>query len=183
MEVNYNRPGNYKVRPYTRDEVETIYKLFMDKRINNEPGQDPVQILADAIFTVHFNKVDQAPPNTPVRAGHPRYYQILEEMATLHDIKAHDYSGSETPLANFYHSRDFGIDPIWGVLTRMSDKWQRICNLAKLGFTNNRVKGETIRDSFRDLAAYCIIAEIIYTEEELDKIPSDYDPIVGSNQF
>lgn len=33
--------------------------------------------------------------------GHPKFYQILEEMAQLHSDKNHDYAESDRPLGNF----------------------------------------------------------------------------------
>jgi len=38
---------------------------------------------------------------TKQRHGHPRFYEILEELSTLHSMKNHDYATGGDPLGNF----------------------------------------------------------------------------------
>lgn len=100
-------------------------------------------------------------------SGHPMFYEILEEMKQIHATKNKDYGGGD-PLGNFKTSAEsLGVSPFKGVLVRMSDKWSRISNIVKSGETH--VKDETIEDTLKDLACYCILAIIIKRETETKK--------------
>lgn len=95
--------------------------------------------------------------------GHPRYYEILEEMANLHEAKSRDYDGTSAPLSGFHEGEDFEV-PAWlGVLIRMGDKWGRIKSLVGQG-GSGQVKEETLADTLTDLAAYAIICRILREE-------------------
>lgn len=112
----------------------------------------------------HGWQVPTQEPQAPESLGHPRYLQILREMESMHKAKAHDYSGNREPFANFRGSIRFGVTPFIGALIRASDKWERICSLISNGGVGH-VANETLQDTLRDLAAYCIIAEILLEEE------------------
>jgi len=72
--------------------------------------------------------------------GHPRFYQLLEEMKKIHDKKNSDDTKASDPLSNFELVEDFGI-PAWvGVLVRMSDKYSRIVQLTNKRSTVKRLK-------------------------------------------
>lgn len=67
--------------------------------------------------------------------------------------------GNDT-LANFYRvERDFGIDPMVGLITRMSDKMSRIENL--LDDPDLEKVGEALQDTYTDLGAYALIAIMV----------------------
>lgn len=96
--------------------------------------------------------------------GHSRFYELLWEIAEIHGRKNKDYAGTEHPLSNLKESERFGI-PAWkGTLVRMSDKWDRIVNLAK--HNNPAVKSESITDTLMDLAVYSLLAIILFEEHE-----------------
>ena len=63
--------------------------------------------------------------------GDPRFYALLEEIASLHSRKNHDYAPDDDPLYNFRRAARVGVEPWRGVLTRMTDKWSRIEELSK----------------------------------------------------
>lgn len=90
-----------------------------------------------------------------------RFRDITEEMAKLTEAKNHDYGGNDDAWKNF---REFGK---LGILVRMSDKWARI-KTALHEIREFKVKTETIIDTIRDLAVYCIIL-IIWIEAELSQ--------------
>jgi hypothetical protein len=117
--------------------------------------------------------------------GSPRYYEILEEMAELHERKARDYSGDREPFANFRDSVKLGVEPWRGVLVRILDKWNRIESLLGQGGTG-MVKDETIIDTSRDMSAYLLIFEILYSESVSGGLGSEdqnnADAISGSEQ-
>lgn len=95
------------------------------------------------------------------RHGDPRFYALLEEIATLHSRKNHDYAKSDEPLSNFNRSRALGVEPWRGVLIRMSDKWSRIEQLSG----GKVAKNESLRDSLIDLAVYALI-DVLLLEDE-----------------
>ncbi len=46
-------------------------------------------------------------------------------MACTHADKNHDYSGDSDPLSNLRQCEAYGIDPIDGLITRLTDKDSR----------------------------------------------------------
>lgn len=98
--------------------------------------------------------------------GHPRFFQLLEEAADLHARKSAGYAGIDNPdpLANFRASEKIGVSAFKGCLIRLSDKFERVCNLARL--PDNEQVGETIIDTLKDLSVYANIAICLYEEEQ-----------------
>jgi hypothetical protein len=81
-------------------------------------------------------------------------------MAELHKKKAQDYGTDADVLANVRASADFGV-PAWiGVMIRANDKMIRIKSMAKKGYLTN----ESVEDSLMDLAAYALLALVLYRE-------------------
>ena len=94
-------------------------------------------------------------------AGHPGYLKLLDEMRALHEAKAADYGRGADPFANVRASAEFGI-PAWvGVMVRAGDKLHRIKSLC----VNGSLKNESVEDSMMDLAAYALIALVLYREQ------------------
>ena len=90
-----------------------------------------------------------------------RFHQILAEIGALHDRKQQDYGLSNDPFANVRGSVDWGL-PAWvGAMVRASDKLRRLQKFA----TTGKLANESVIDSFRDLAVYAIIAEVLFEEE------------------
>lgn len=103
------------------------------------------------------------PQTTPTerKAGDPRFFKILEEMAHLHILKSRDYGQGDDPLANLRSASEFGL-PAWlGVLVRMNDKMIRLKAFA----SKRTLANESVVDSLRDIACYAILAEILLQEE------------------
>lgn len=103
--------------------------------------------------------------------GHPRFYKILDEMRNLHDKKNSDYSQIGDPLSNLRSSEEFFAIPApFGIAIRMSDKWSRFCRILRKMQDGEAlgVVSESIIDTLKDFAVYCIL-EIIVIEEWLDK--------------
>jgi len=92
--------------------------------------------------------------------GHPGYLKLLDEMRELHVRKAADYGRGEDPLANCRGSREFGVPPWIGTMIRAMDKVHRI----KSFVANGSLKNESVEDSLKDLAAYALIALVLYRE-------------------
>ncbi len=94
--------------------------------------------------------------------GHPRFFELLDEMAVLHRSKNHDYANNANPLSNLTRCAAFGVEPWRGTLVRMSDKWSRIEELSN----GKTAKHESLRDSLFDLAAYSLLCLILLEEKE-----------------
>lgn len=95
------------------------------------------------------------------QGGHPEYLKLLDEMKELHCRKAADYGRGKDPFANVRAGADFGV-PAWvGVMIRANDKMHRI----KSFLANGSLKNESVEDSLKDLAAYALIALVLYREE------------------
>lgn len=97
--------------------------------------------------------------------GSPRYLALLDEMRSLHKRKNAGYAGADNPdpWANFRQSDNFGVDPLRGVLVRMSDKYIRVSNL--LRDPSNDQVGESLKDTLMDLSAYALIAICLLEEQ------------------
>lgn len=95
-------------------------------------------------------------------AGHPAYLALLDEMKELHCRKAADYGRGADPFANVRAGAEFGV-PAWvGVMIRANDKVHRI----KSFIANGSLKNESVEDSLKDLAAYALIALVLFREEQ-----------------
>jgi hypothetical protein len=82
----------------------------------------------------------------------------------MHIKKSHDYGNAtdNDPLANIRASAEFGVAPWMGAMIRGNDKVHRIKEYAKKGTLAN----EGVRDSLLDLAAYALIALVLFDEEK-----------------
>lgn len=92
--------------------------------------------------------------------GHPEYLKLLDEMRALHCKKAADYGTGADPFANVRASAELGIAPWLGAVLRGFDKVQRIKSFVLKG----KLENESIEDSLKDLAAYCLIALVLFRE-------------------
>lgn len=100
-------------------------------------------------------------PADALAAGHPEFHRILDEMRALHVKKAADYGSDEDPLHNVRAGAKFVNIPAWqAAILRMSDKMVRIEKFIKKGSLQN----ESVEDSIQDIAAYAVIALILYRE-------------------
>lgn len=75
-----------------------------------------------------------------------------EMMVKLVRGKNADYTGGESPFANFKASEKFGVDPIVGLAVRMGDKMQRLQSYCKRG--KLEVEGEGITEIAYDFIGY-----------------------------
>ena len=117
--------------------------------------------------------------------GHPRYYEIIEELKELHSRKNSDYASAGDPLSNLRACEKLGIDPFTGVMIRFQDKWDRLIELTKkkLEGEGPAVKDESIIDTLMDNAVYSVLA-IILLEEEKEKLCEDstgHTPLIAES--
>ncbi len=82
--------------------------------------------------------------------------QLCGEAASIMKVKNKDYSGATGGVfANFNACEYLGVDPVTGVLMRMTDKLSRISSFATKG--ELQVKGESVQDSILDIINYVVI--------------------------
>ena len=96
------------------------------------------------------------------RAGDPKFYELLETVAALHERKSLDYGSDADPYANVRASAEWGVAPWVGALLRANDKVKRLQRFAARGTLAN----ESAKDSMLDIAVYVLIALRLYEEEE-----------------
>lgn len=107
--------------------------------------------------------------NTATKAGYLAYHaHFCESMKAITVAKNADYTGiGDDPFANFSLVEVLGItDTVRGFLVRMSDKLSRITSFAQKGVLE--VKDESIEDTLKDLANYCILLSA-YIKSQKDK--------------
>lgn len=95
--------------------------------------------------------------------GHPRFYDLLAQMACMHADKNHDYAGDEDPLVNLRECERFGISAVEGVIARITDKDSRFRNWFLK--RNLVVRDESILDTLLDRAVYTLLLMILAEEE------------------
>lgn len=83
------------------------------------------------------------------------YEQVLEELKDIYKRKNHDYGDSFAILF-----KKFGLQ---SVIIRLWDKLLRLETLTK---EDAQVKDESIQDTLKDLANYCIMALAEMKKEE-----------------
>ena len=96
-----------------------------------------------------------------------RFYDLLEEMKSLHDKKRHDYAQEADPFANFRLSELGGIDAWKGIAVRLGDKYSRLMSFIQKG--ELKFEDENIKDTFLDTAIYSLIGLILYEEAQDNK--------------
>ncbi len=90
------------------------------------------------------------------------FWTELMELHKLHTLKQTDYGRDADPFANLRSSSEFGL-PAWlGVAVRMNDKMHRLKSYAQ----NGSLANEGVVDTFRDLAAYAVMAKILWDQEQ-----------------
>ena len=79
-----------------------------------------------------------------------KFRKIAEDIASLYEVKDKAYGNS---FGSTYEKLG-----LISAVTRISDKYNRLCNLA----TNKDIDnlGESIEDTLKDMAAYCIMTLI-----------------------
>ena len=90
-----------------------------------------------------------------------RFRTELDAIYDLHRKKQEDYGRGEDPFANLRSSSEFGL-PAWvGVAIRMNDKMHRLKSFA----LNGELANEGLADTFQDLAAYAVMAKILWDDD------------------
>lgn len=93
-----------------------------------------------------------------------RHNEICNQLNKIYEQKNHDYGNS--------FGETFEKLGIISAVTRISDKYNRICSLATKSAEERKVKDESIKDTLLDLANYCIMT-VIEIENEKEKETTD----------
>jgi hypothetical protein len=89
------------------------------------------------------------------------FVQLLGEMQRLHESKSADYGSEDDPLANIRNGAEFVSIEAWrGCMVRIADKVQRLRTFCRTG----RLVHEGVRDTLLDLAAYSLLAIVLFDE-------------------
>jgi len=96
--------------------------------------------------------------------GHPRFYEIIEEMKRIHSAKNQDYAKESDPLDNLKQCEKIGIPAHIGCFIRMQDKFSRLTNL--FSGKEAQVKDESINDTLTDLAVYSVLCRVLLEERK-----------------
>ena len=138
----------------TMDEVNTPLRKAVEARLAATPADDP------KLATVSCCE------GKPMRSSrrHPSsdaFVALLQEMQRLHESKSADYGSEDDPLANVRSGADFvNIEPWRGCMVRIADKVQRLRTYCRTG----RLVHEGVRDTLLDLAAYSLLAIVLFDE-------------------
>lgn len=95
-------------------------------------------------------------------SAHPRFKELLAIMEQISSNKNSDYANDRDLLSNFRMCENFGVPTHIGIMTRLSDKYSRICRLLQKG--NPVIKDERLGDTVIDLANYALLFLIAYEE-------------------
>jgi hypothetical protein len=96
-----------------------------------------------------------------LRPGSAEFCAVLDEIEQLHLRKTLDYGCDEDALSNIRSSSDvINVSPWAGCILRISDKMHRLRSY----FRRGRVEFDGIEDTLLDIAAYAVIALVLYRE-------------------
>ena len=102
--------------------------------------------------------------------GHPRFYEILADLAKLHSDKNHDYAAGGNPLGNFMrradlYSKYLGLDLSDPVVVALVDSQKQLD--AALWFLSNKheARVEGLAGRLKDVAVYAVLAMILEEEK------------------
>lgn len=81
-----------------------------------------------------------------------KHKELCEKLNKVYEQKNHDYGNS--------FGETFDKLGIISAVTRISDKYNRLCSLAIKPEEERKVKDESITDTLLDMANYCIMTVI-----------------------
>lgn len=141
-------------------------RTAVQERLASTPADDP------KMQGYHLDQGDPEPAESCCDGGrchaplrrHPSstaFVSLLAEMQRLHESKSADYGSEDDPLANVRSGADFvNIEPWRGCMVRIADKVQRLRTYCRTG----RLVHEGVRDTLLDLAAYSLLAIVLFDE-------------------
>lgn len=104
-----------------------------------------------------------------------RHREICENLNKTYEQKNSDYGNS--------FGETFKKLGIISAITRISDKYNRICSLATKSAEERKVKDESIKDTLLDMANYCIMTVIEIENENAEKTEEDKKETIGTSKW
>jgi hypothetical protein len=146
----------------TLEESVSALRSAVETRLAGTPADDPKMTGYQAESCCDGGRCHPMKQATPsVRPGTDAFLSVLEELSALHLRKTLDYGVEEDALANIRNSADVINVPAYaGCVLRMSDKMHRL----KAFFRRGQVEFDGVEDTLLDLAAYSVIALVLYRE-------------------
>ena len=115
------------------------------------------------------------------RAGHPKFFKLLEEMADLHERKNKQYASGEDPLGNFkrgsqickkFFHPNIQKDPVkLAAAYCLVLATKQIDGAIEIIAEGKKNTPDSISEKLRDVLVYFGIADCIFADEELDIAP------------
>ena len=110
-----------------------------------------------------------------LKGGHPRFYEILSELAELHSRKNTDYAagGLQGPLGNFHRVAQFkslypGFNWTSPFGTCIDFSLKQLDAMMILASTNRKsITGEPVEARLNDIIVYTTIARILWEEQSV----------------
>jgi hypothetical protein len=137
----------------TLEKANDALRSAVKERLAATPADDP------KLATVSC--CEGRPMRTARHPSSTAFVQLLAEMQRLHESKSADYGSEDDPLANVRSGADFvNIEPWRGCMVRIADKVQRLRTFCRTG----RLVHEGVRDTLLDLAAYSLLAIVLFDE-------------------
>ena len=106
------------------------------------------------------------------KSGHPKFYQILEELAELHNSKNAQYASIKNPLGNFKRGSKI-VDkllnpavknkPLAYASTLASKQIDGVMEIVGEGKENTP---DSLKEKLYDIAVYSVIAVILSEEKK-----------------
>ncbi len=129
-------------------------------------SKTPVQIANDISHRVAIGAAAQIKHVcSPMPGGHPRFYELLDQIAKLHADKNHDYAAGDDPLSNLKSCTALGLQPFVGAVIRMQDK---MCRLQQFVIKKMFTVDESATDTLMDLAVYALLSIILLEEADAE---------------
>ncbi|MGQ9644792.1 MAG: hypothetical protein ACUVT3_13115 [Ignavibacterium sp.] len=103
--------------------------------------------------------------------GHPKFYEILNELAELHSRKNYQYATQANPLANFHRcgklaSKLFKDHVNKSLATALVLMGKQIDAVYEIVGEGKKDTIEELNDKLKDIAVYAIICIIINDEQK-----------------
>ena len=111
---------------------------------------------------------------TDEKHGHPKFYEIVEDLKNLHSRKNHDYAAGGDPLGNFkrrsdLYSRYPGLDLKEPAVVALIDAMKQLDAAFWLLSNKHESKVEGIAERLKDVAVYSVLAMILLEEQKKDE--------------
>lgn len=152
-----NETISYKCDGSTMKKLGTFTNL---PYVEPTPDTIPAPIEEPIIPILHGKPIIPTPTKQPITPDNvQRFRRIAQDLANLYSLKNEDYGDS--------FGRSVGKYGMISALTRISDKFNRLESLI-LAKGDAKVSDESLDDTLKDLAAYCIMT-LVAREQQKEK--------------